>query len=94
MLLGLTIDTEGKMINNYRTYKSVISICSGCHRDTQSLSITYALQRTLTALYRRLCAYSHLQSGDLRTGFVNGLIMRMLSVLKGEQYRKNFYVRQ
>ena len=62
---------------------------SGHRRDTQSLSITKAFKRTLTALYRRLYAYWSIIKGSLRKGFVNRIKMRMLSGLKGEQYRKN-----
>ncbi len=49
----------------------------------------WPLMRTLTALYRRLYAYWSIIKGSLRTGFVNRIKMRMLSGLKGEQYRKN-----
>ena len=62
--------------------------CSGHRRDTQSLSITMTLQRTLTALYRRLYAYWCFIGCSLRKGKLNGNKMRMLSGLKGEQYRK------
>ena len=62
---------------------------SGHRRDTQSLSITKAFKRTLTALYRRLYAYWCFIGCSLRKGFVNRIKMRMLSGLKGEQYRKN-----
>ena len=61
---------------------------SGHRRDTQSLSITKAFKRTLTALYRRLYAYWCFIGCSLRKGFVNRIKMRMLSGLKGEQYRK------
>jgi len=63
--------------------------CSGHRRDTQSLSITMTLQRTLTALYRKLYAYWCILGCSLRKGKLNGIKMRMLSALKGEQYRKN-----
>ena len=59
---------------------------SGHRRDTQSLSITKAFKRTLTALYRRLYAYRSIN--NLRKEKLNGNKMRMLSGLKGEQYRK------
>ena len=61
---------------------------SGHRRDTQSLSITKAFKRTLTALYRKLYAYWSFTRLQLRKGKLNGIKMRMLSVLKGEQYRK------
>ena len=61
---------------------------SGHRRDTQSLSITKAFKRTLTALYRRLYAYRSINNSILRKGKLNGNKMRMLSGLKGEQYRK------
>jgi len=49
----------------------------------------WPLMRTLTALYRRLYAYWCFIGCSLRKGFVNRIKMRMLSGLKGEQYRKN-----
>ena len=49
----------------------------------------WSLMRTLTALYRRLYAYWCFIGCSLRKGFVNRIKMRMLSGLKGEQYRKN-----
>jgi len=68
---------------------------SGHRRDTQSLSITKAIKRTLTALYRRLqipkCDHNCHKCSfmcSLRKQIENGIKMRMLSGLKGEQYRK------
>ena len=95
---GRTRNTEGKMIG--RVFEIINEIQSGNRsghrRDTQSLSITMALQRTLTALYRRL----HIPKCDhnchkcsfmcsLRKQIENGIKMRMASVLKGDKYRKN-----
>ena len=48
----------------------------------------WSLMRTLTALYRRLYAYRSINNSILRKGKLNGNKMRMLSGLKGEQYRK------
>ena len=48
----------------------------------------WPLMRTLTALYRRLYAYKSINNSSLRKGKLNGNKMRMLSGLKGEQYRK------
>ena len=88
---GRTRNTEGKMIGKVFEIANEIQSgnCSGHRRDTQSLSITMTLQRTLTALYRRLYAYWSFTRLQLRKGKLNGIKMRMLSALKGEQYRKN-----
>ena len=88
---GRTRNTEGKMIG--RVFEIVNEIqsgnCSGHRRDTQSLSITMTLQRTLTALYRKLYAYWCFIGCSLRKGKLNGIKMRMLGALKGDKYRKN-----
>jgi hypothetical protein len=79
-MIGKVFEISNEIISGYR---------SGHRRDTQSLSITMTLQRTLTALYRKLYAYRSINNSSLRKELLNGNKMRMLSALKGEQYRKN-----
>ena len=71
---GRTRNTEGKMIGKVFEIANEIQSgnCSGHRRDTQSLSITMTLQRTLTALYRKLYAYWSSMSGSLRKQNRNG----------------------
>ena len=88
---GRTRNTEGKMIGKVFEIANEIQSgnCSGHRRDTQSLSITMTLQRTLTALYRKLYSYWCFIGCSLRKGKLNGIKMRMLGALKGDKYRKN-----
>ena len=97
MLLGHTDNTEVKMIGKVFEIANEIQSGnrSGHRRDTQSLSITMTLQRTLTALYRKLqipkCDHNCHKCSfmcSLRKELINGLLMRMLSALKGDSYRK------
>lgn len=79
-MIGKAFEISNEIISGYR---------SGHRRDTQSLSITMTFKRALTALYRKLYAYRSINNSSLRKELLNGNKMRMLSALKGEQYRKN-----